>query len=562
MAAQLFIDKIGEYLFGKGVDALLETEPAQAAIQGLKDFGSQLIPSAAASTLPAPVEERVANPPQTAAEAFQLPPEPAYNPRGSSALPENRSTEILPGLTKPIYLEGTTTLPTSALAPSGEVDQVASQGINQDMAGFAASNPFSPNPNKPTLDLSVDDFGIDPEAVAKFGIGDKQVNEGLQSTKAILHGMELQDAIENKQKQGLDTTEEESMLERIGGGLKDFFGNEERMLGMALAFTSLQNPAVVNQGYVSSLKDRLNAAVERRQSAQLLPYIEKNYPQYAELARSGAMTAKEIMTLATKNPSKLSQYMELLKTPEGRATLAKLKELGALGGQTINVDTKGASKYNEKFAESMVKFQEEVRGRAAIASDLMDNINRFADAASRMQTTGNWEQTKKNLREMAASFGFDVNEADLAAAQSVDAAAALMVATELRKNKGPQTDFDAEFTKSFVPSLKNLPETNRQIQRYMRSTSRLDLIKGAFMDKNITGDDYASDNKVMKSVRLMRSQIPAVMPAEKAGGAKGEYFMFETFYQNYTSKKPAASEKEILRDWMRVAGKPVPEYLK
>jgi hypothetical protein len=206
----------------------------------------------------------------------------------------------------------------------------------------------------------------------------------------------------------------------------------------------------------------------------------------------------------------------------------------------------------------LVKLQDDIRGRGQASADLLDNLNRFSAAAAGMPT-GQGQVWKKDLMTLAQGFGFDVNEAELAQAQSVDAAAALMVAQELRKNKGPQTDFDAEFTKSFVPSLKNLPETNKQIQRYMKSVNRLQLIKSSYMDGGLTGTDYESDNSLMKGVKRMQYDIPAVAPST---GAAGGYIMFDDFYNAYSAKYPQADQKTIMRDWMRKIRKPVPEYLK
>jgi len=291
----------------------------------------------------------------------------------------------------------------------------------------------------------------------------------------------------------------------------------------------------------------------------MLPYIQENFPEFAPLAQAGVMTAKEIMTLATKNPTQLQQYLTMLQTPEGREQLKQLKEIGAIGSSTnINVDTKGAGKYNEKFAASLVGQQDEIRDRGQVSAKLLDDLNRFSAAVGNL-ATGKGEEWKKDLSAIAQGLGFNVNEAELARAQSVDAAAAQMVAQELRKNKGPQTDFDAEFTKSFVPSLKNLPETNLQIQRYMKSVNRLQVIKASYMDDRLTGTDYKSDNSTMKDVRRMETKIPAVAPS---AGSPGGYIMFDDFYNAYSVKYPQADEKTIMRDWMRKIRKPVPEYLK
>jgi hypothetical protein len=550
MAAPLLLDAIRQYLLGEAVDVAKEKEP-------IKSFTEDYVRPAGNAIMDALIPSAQAAEPQQSPAAVTEP----YNPNVEDPYQAMFGFKREELVNSPAYNQaqaaqyGDPAMPADPIAQSFPAPDITAPA---EIAASAQSDrAVLPNPNKATIDLTVDDFDIDPEKVAQFGIGDKQVNEGLQNFKAVTHGMELQATIDEKEGKGEDATPEKTMLERISEGVKSFMGSEERMLGAAMAFNTLRYDPDDALGQM--IGKRLETIREERKSQAMLPYIQKNYPQFAPLVAAGVMTAKEIMTLATKNPTQLQQYLTMLQTPEGRAQLEQLKKLGAIGSsQNINVDTKGAGKYNEKFAESLVKLQDDIRGRGQASADLLDNLNRFSAAAAGMPT-GQGQVWKKDLMTLAQGFGFDVNEAELAQAQSVDAAAALMVAQELRKNKGPQTDFDAEFTKSFVPSLKNLPETNKQIQRYMKSVNRLQLIKSSYMDGGLTGTDYESDNSLMKGVKRMQYDIPAVAPST---GAAGGYIMFDDFYNAYSAKYPQADQKTIMRDWMRKIRKPVPEYLK
>ena len=542
MAAPLLLDAIRQYLLGEAVDVAKEKEP-------IKSFTEDYVRPAGNAIIDALIPSAQAAEPQQSPAVVTEP----YNPNAQDPYQAMFGFKREELVNSPAYNQAQAAQYGDPAMPSEPLQEITPAAQPQPTDTRAVL----PNPNKPTIDLSIDDFDIDPEKVAQFGIGDKQINEGLQNFKAVTHGMELQAAIDEKETNGEDATPEKTMLERISEGVKSFMGSEERMLGAAMAFNTLRYDPDDALGQM--IGKRLETIREEKKSQAMLPYIQKNYPQFAPLVAAGVMTAKEIMTLATKNPTQLQQYLNMLQTPEGRAQLQELKKLGAIGSSTnINVDTKGAGKYNEKFAESLVKLQDDIRGRGQASADLLDNLNRFASAAAGMPT-GQGAVWKKDLMTLAQGFGFDVNEAELAQAQSVDAAAALMVTQELRKNKGPQTNFDADFTKTYVPSLKNLPETNAAIQRYMQSTNRLQVMKSRFMDAGLTGTDYQADNNLMKGVKQMQYDIPAVAKSSKHPSG---YIMFNEFLSSYKNAYPNNGDKEAIRDWLRHIGKPVPEYLK
>ena len=465
---------------------------------------------------------------------------------------EDRSTQAIPAQMQDV--------PTLGVVPEASMPPVSGYDLPPMPSGDMEIN--LPDFFAPEDDIGIlaAQYDLNPgyvESALAEGMTIPDLREAAQLSDALYDGQKRIATIKLKKAQGEDTSEDESTLSKIGGGLKNFFGSEKGMLSMALAFNTLRNKP--DNQLAAGIQDRLKTIGESRKALAMLPYIQENFPEFAPLAQAGVMTAKEIMTLATKNPTQLQQYLTMLQTPEGREQLKQLKEIGAIGSSTnINVDTKGAGKYNEKFAASLVGQQDEIRDRGQVSAKLLDDLNRFSAAVGNL-ATGKGEEWKKDLSAIAQGLGFNVNEAELARAQSVDAAAAQMVAQELRKNKGPQTDFDAEFTKSFVPSLKNLPETNLQIQRYMKSVNRLQVIKASYMDDRLTGTDYKSDNSTMKDVRRMETKIPAVAPS---AGSPGGYIMFDDFYNAYSVKYPQADEKTIMRDWMRKIRKPVPEYLK
>ena len=77
----------------------------------------------------------------------------------------------------------------------------------------------------------------------------------------------------------------------------------------------------------------------------------------------------------------------------------------------------------------------------------------------------------QSLRELGARVGMPIDESKLGDGQYLQALKNRMVAEELRRNKGPQTDFDAKFAGTYIPGLGNTTEANRQILNYSKSIS-------------------------------------------------------------------------------------------
>lgn len=406
-----------------------------------------------------------------------------------------------------------------------------------------------PNPNKPILDLGVDDFDLDPEKVSKAGIGQEQLNQGLNAVKAITHGQQMMDVVNKKRQSGQDTTAEESWMSKIGEGVKGMFGNEERLLGMALAFNTLRFQP--DQGLAASLGSRIKTLQEQRlvqsQNQQLMPYLEKNYPQFAPLAKMGLMSAKEIMTLATKNPTQLNQILEMMKTPEGRKQIEDLKAVGYnLGGGT-NITMKGDQKYTEANATDLVKMKNKIYESAENSWSSMQSINRFISQAAGLDT-GKGAEWKQTFREYAEGLGLPVDEAALADAQSIDAAAGQIVINELRKNKGPQTAADQEFQQKITVGLGKTPEANKRIADYLQSIDKINIAIADTLDANLTGK-YEDDSTYVTRLNRVKRKVPAV-----GKNSRGQWMMFSTFYDKVRAADPSKTDREIINGWLKQTG--------
>jgi hypothetical protein len=135
-----------------------------------------------------------------------------------------------------------------------------------------------------------------------------------------------------------------SFFDAMGDKIGDFFGSEKNMLGLALAFNSLRYQP--DQGLASVLGKRLETIGTTETAKAKAPAIaaqlkSMGYNKMAEYALANPTHAEKIYEKALgadlKAPTKFDQLRELAKTPDGRAQIKEWKDLGVIGGQTINV---------------------------------------------------------------------------------------------------------------------------------------------------------------------------------------------------------------------------------
>jgi hypothetical protein len=328
-----------------------------------------------------------------------------------------------------------------------------------------------------------------------------------------------------------------------------FFGNRQNMLRLAAGFNSMRlNP---DQGLASLIGTELKDISERKTTQQAATrtaqVLRESNPRLAALLEQGVIDAKTATTIAYKNPSQIDQMIELLETNPDQ--FKQLAQAGAFGG---DVDM-GQGAFADAQAKSIIERTDAIRNNATQARTLMSELARFDQILQSNPDiqTGPLEARMQALREFGASIGVPVDQARLGAGQTLNAAAFNLVANELRKNKGPQTDFDAEFTARFVPSLGNTPQANRQILDYMNSANKIMTIHGSML----TGLPSNISEAREQVVKIEDSQMntPAAIKVDNT------WLSFDEFYKN--AKQQArrdglvVSDIEIMNDWKEQAAK-------
>jgi hypothetical protein len=121
---------------------------------------------------------------------------------GQSQLDVGEGVEVMP-------VERTKPIPPSMDLSSGQsINPYGQQSMAQEMSQPAIQD----NINKPPQDLTLDDFVLDENKVIQFGVKPQELNEGLQAFKALTHGLAMNEDIEKKKNQGVNTGNEESLV--------------------------------------------------------------------------------------------------------------------------------------------------------------------------------------------------------------------------------------------------------------------------------------------------------------------------------------------------------------
>lgn len=324
----------------------------------------------------------------------------------------------------------------------------------------------------------------------------------------------------------------------LGSLYDSTLGDREWRLRKMLAINSMRlNP---DDSLAAGAREELKDIRARKGSSVTADRLRQmGRPNLAALVEAGQLTGKEAMSLALKQPTELSQIMELYKNNPDQ--LAALAQMGVFGG---DVDM-GQGDYLKALAGSFNKKLDGYDERATNARNLLNGLQEVSRLLG-VTDTGKFQETKLAWAETLQRFGFDVDTAGIGDMQALRAATNQLVAQELRKNKGPQTDFDAEFTGRFLPGLGQTQQANEQIIKYLSSTQRLELVLGNMAQDALTGK-FDVDRKNMQKIDKLKRNAPAVIPTQNGG-----YVHFATFYQNAINQ--GKNDVEIMEAWTSLAG--------
>lgn len=481
-----------------------------------------------------------------------------------------------------------------------EPDAYAQQAMVQEASQLAMQD----NLNKAPQNYELSDFAFDEGRVKEFGVSLSDLNEGLQAFKGVWHGIEMVNDIDDKKSKGIGTTKEESFFDQVADGAKKMFGNEEKMLSLALAFNTMR--MTPDQGLASHLSNRLKTIRENKSVGQSADSVMKALAadgspiakKYAQMVMNNPKMVKEIYSAyikesgkttdkfetgsgsylssklgltglnpqavykyntstgelsqvsAADKPSSLEEEIRLSQTPEGRAYLA---EKNAAKGTNVSIDL---GKANQEQYKSMNQAFTDYQEQGVATRDSMNNLNRYVVELNNLMqaggATGAASLTKKDIYGLAQRFGIPFGEEELAKYDTLNALTSAIVSTELRKNKGTQTNFDAEFLERTLPSLGKSVTANQAIIKHLQSVSTL---KNLLSQASIIGrpavllgeGDLQNSAKLLNDLKLLETQLPSSFIDRN-----GNDMHFDAFYQaNIQEGNYQDQPLQMLQAWKR-----------
>lgn len=233
------------------------------------------------------------------------------------------------------------------------------------------------------------------------------------------------------------------------------------------------------------------------------------------------------------------------KKPYNFDTLTgKVTGIGS-GGTAVEVnlgDKAGAealAKANAQYiADTRTQFVDAGKTANQVANSYMRFLNTMGDVQ-----TGNFAENKQKVRSFLEGIGLGsfIDLDKYSDSQQMIAATNDLVINELRKNKGPQTDFDAIFAQQYLPSLGKTGDTNRAIATYALSHAQFDQILGGLANR-LSIRDPEAEGKIA-DLNDYRTNFSAFVQMKN-----GQPMYFSEYYKQVKAKHNLTDE-EVLQAW-------------
>ena len=263
---------------------------------------------------------------------------------------EDRSTQAIPAQMQDV--------PTLGVVPEASMPPVSGYDLPPMPSGDMEIN--LPDFFAPEDDIGIlaAQYDLNPgyvESALAEGMTIPDLREAAQLSDALYDGQKRLAILKLKKAQGEDTSEDESMLSKIGGGLKNFFGSEKGMLSMALAFNTLRNKP--DNQLAAGIQDRLKTisatSKDRDTALSLLDSKDPRQQTVGQMMLSG-MSQSDAIAL-----TKESDFDKKWRLSGGDPDAYK-KIFGGKG-TTVNVGgegSKGLEAVDKKFADDWVAWSQ------------------------------------------------------------------------------------------------------------------------------------------------------------------------------------------------------------
>ena len=206
-------------------------------------------------------------------------------------------------------------------------------------------------------------------------------------TEAALPGRQLMETPEVKRAADTGESKEGSYWDKFRKGAGDYFGDEENMANLAMAFNTMRLEP--DQQLAAAMAAKAQSARKGKKSkmnleAVITSLIKMGRKDLAEYVADGSLDPKDAINAAIKKtkPSALQEKISLMKDdPE---TFAAAKEAGLFGGTNITIGgesmTPGWESVDKKFGDDYIKWT------SGTAADTTGNIAKIERVLTALQS--------------------------------------------------------------------------------------------------------------------------------------------------------------------------------
>ena len=294
----------------------------------------------------------------------------------------------------------------------------------------------------------------------------------------------------------------------IGSSISNFWNDPEKMANLTIALNSMRlNP---DPNIATAMENKLKSIREMKGGNKTVTAIQNlmNKPGISEAEKYRLQAIIDGVRDGVISPA--DAYTQALKRES-----APLVDFGN-------------DKYYDALKTDIANMQQTWRERGTQARSSLNALNELNTAILNFGETGPTEDVKQDIRVMASKLGMGslIDEQKMSDGQYIQAIKNRLVAEELRQNKGPQTDFDAEFAGTYIPGLGVSTEANNALMNYSKSVALQQTIF-ANMSNNIRISDADNAQRTIQEIDNLALMSPAAMKKDD-----GTWITFNEFFSS------------------------------
>lgn len=316
---------------------------------------------------------------------------------------------------------------------------------------------------------------------------------------------------------------EEGLMGKIERGVSnfgDYITSQRGLSNLAIAFQGMTlNP---NQAIIDLNQKRLDR-LDRMEGAN------KTSQQIISMMESETDPEKKKM---------LQLIIDAGKTGELSGNDMLKQAVSVYKGGGINLNLGDNKALYDAVGKDLVDRKKDYREKASASSDVLNTYRRVTDILNRMGKEGQGLTAafRQELRQQVGGIpllaGF-VDTTQFSTARELQAAINGLVAIELRKNKGPQTDFDALFQERILPNIENPAEANEQLIKYGNSSNYFNIALNDIV-KQASYSKPEEAIKILDYADSIKNEVPTVFVDEESRQVQdhfADYYMSEEMRQ-------------------------------